>query len=64
MGATTVEILRLVGEHGRPGAVVMVLSLAEHIAHIIDGVVVAEDSGAFIQAISTICMDVTGITQA
>ena len=32
MGAVTAEIHTLVGEHGRPGVVVKVFSLAGHIA--------------------------------
>ena len=72
VGATNAEILTLVEEHGRPDAVVIftdgsvkrgVRSGWAYSARV-EGVVVAEDSGAFAQTTSSMCMEVRAITEA
>ena len=71
-GATNAEILTLVEEHSRPGVVVIftdgsvirgVKSGWGYSARV-DGRVVAEDSGAFTQTTSSMCMEVRAITEA
>ena len=71
-GATNTEILTLVEEHSKPGVVVVftdgsvlrgVKSGWDFSARG-DGVIVAEDSDAFAQTTSSMCMEVRATTEA
>jgi ribonuclease HI len=71
-GATNAEILTLVDEHSRPGVVVVFtdgsvlrgIKSGWGFSARVDGVIVAEDSGAFAQTTSSMCMEVRAITEA
>ena len=71
-GATNAEILTLVEEHSRPGVVVVFtdgsvlrgVKSGWGFSARVDGVIVAEDSGAFAQTTSSMCMEVRAITEA